>query len=647
MKMLLSLCAALLLALAATARAQVAAPVFAPAEGQGLTGFDVNVTCATPGASIHYTKNGQTPTQSDAAVASGGTVPVMQNLTLKAKAWSGTNSSAVTSADYAVTGAVSCGTFHIAALRFDSSVFAWGDQTYGSLGNGILTSGTVMTPTSLMKSGSVPFTAAVGVAAGENHTLVLEESGTTTRIVATGANTNGQLGINSTTNQALALPVVSTTGSGTLTNIGEVDAGRGFSLALEASGSLRVYSWGAGAQGRLGNNSTADKLYPTLVLVDGGTTALSNVKQISAGKNFGLAVQQTGTSTAGWTAWSWGFNGSGQLGQGNTANNTRAAQVKEYLSLVSQPVMDCVVAVSAGEDHALAIRSGTSSNGSNPVYNNAVFAWGEQQYGSLGNGETSSASKKYAIPVEKHSDFGGGNLTGIVQIDAGAKISLALDGNGKVWAFGRNNMGAVGDGTTNNAVKAKQINVSGTVPVVWISAGGDGTGFCAALDRDGRLYTWGDNTKAIQGTGSASTTPVTTPTLSGTSVAWTNQPPTGTLSISGAPFTAPATVNLSVNASDPNGNITAVDFFQNSALLVSDTASPYQHTVTGLVTGTYTFGARMTDAAGSIVITNTVQLGIPLPTVMVSGTPRRFWKRADRRRRLKFRARRAKTSRNP
>ena len=80
-----------------------ATPTFSPASGLFHDSFNVTVQCATPGATIHYTTTGVDPTESDATVASGGTVLVANSLTLKAKAWaSGYAASAVESAGYAI-----------------------------------------------------------------------------------------------------------------------------------------------------------------------------------------------------------------------------------------------------------------------------------------------------------------------------------------------------------------------------------------------------------------------------------------------------------------------------------------------------------------------------------------------------------------
>ena len=71
------------------ALSQVAAPVFLPGDSQAAVSFNVQVTCATPGASIRYTTNGMIPTINDPLVPIGNLVLIPRSVTLKAMAWSG------------------------------------------------------------------------------------------------------------------------------------------------------------------------------------------------------------------------------------------------------------------------------------------------------------------------------------------------------------------------------------------------------------------------------------------------------------------------------------------------------------------------------------------------------------------------------
>lgn len=145
-------CSVLSFCLGMTAEAQVTAPSFNPSTSASVTApISVVVTCTTSGTTT-YTTDGQTPVLTSTTVANSGTIPIYQSLTLKARTFSGSGTSAVTSAEYFVTGMVSSGFNHSVALTFDGKVFAWGDQTVGGLGNGQLGAGTIPNATSLLKS---------------------------------------------------------------------------------------------------------------------------------------------------------------------------------------------------------------------------------------------------------------------------------------------------------------------------------------------------------------------------------------------------------------------------------------------------------------------------------------------------------------
>ena len=110
----------------------VGTPILTPGAGSYTAQQSVVVTCATSGATIHYTTNGADPTEADPTVASGGTVVVSQGLTLKAKAWKvlAPAPSAVVAASYSFTvpvptPSVGAGTYSLPqSLALSSSVGA-------------------------------------------------------------------------------------------------------------------------------------------------------------------------------------------------------------------------------------------------------------------------------------------------------------------------------------------------------------------------------------------------------------------------------------------------------------------------------------------------------------------------------------------
>ena len=176
-----------------------------------------------------------------------------------------------------------------------------------------------------------------------------------------------------------------------------------------------AWDWGANQNGQLGDGATTDSTIPLAV------NGLHKVIAVASGGSHSLAV------TADGKVWSWGANGSGQLGTGNNADSAAPVEI---------PGLGGIIAVAAGESHSLALGS-----------DGKVWAWGENSSGQLGDGTTVNRN----APVQVKS------LTDIVAIAAGKVHSMALTSNGTVWAWGGNYNGQLGDGTVDNAVLPVQV----------------------------------------------------------------------------------------------------------------------------------------------------------------------------------------------
>ena len=233
---------------------------------------------------------------------------------------------------------VSCGDYHSLALRDDGTVWAWGYNYYGQLGDGTRTT----RYTAVQVSGLSRITA---IAGGGNHSLALKNDGT---VWAWGYNEYGQLGNGSATTRYTAAQV-----SG-LSGITAIAGGGNHSLALKNDGT--VWAWGYNEYGQLGDGSTTTRY--TAVQVSG----LSGITAIVGEGTHSLALKSDGT------VWACGLNDVGQLGDG-TRETTRITAVR--VSGVSD-----VTAIAGGYNHSLALRD-----------NGTVWAWGYNEYGQLGNGK--------------------------------------------------------------------------------------------------------------------------------------------------------------------------------------------------------------------------------------------------------------------
>lgn|GEM_PF-3669829 len=204
------------------------------------------------------------------------------------------------------------------ALKTDGTVWAWGSNEYGQLGNDSDTDH--LTPVQVSGLSDI-----IAIAAGDYHNLALKNDGT---VWAWGRNTNGQLGNGKIVNCGIPVQV-----SG-LSNITAIAAGGTHSLALDSAGN--VWAWGNNNCGQLGDDSTDNRKIPVQV------ADLSDVTAISAGNLFSLALLSDGT------VWAWGLATSRQLGD--------VYLESEFHKPIQVPNLTRIKAIAAGWLHGLALK---------------------------------------------------------------------------------------------------------------------------------------------------------------------------------------------------------------------------------------------------------------------------------------------------
>ncbi len=320
--------------------------------------------------------------------------------------------------------AISAGDWHSLAVKDDGTVWAWGNNSSGRLGDG--TTENKLVPTKINGLNNM-----VAVSAGAEHSLALREDGT---VWAWGNNRYGQLGDGShgfDAGKNKPVQVKGPGGSGFLSDIVAVSAGRFHSMAVKSDGT--VWSWGRVYEGQLGEGSSGfdpDRSVPVQVKGPGGKGFLTGVIAVSAGSSHSLAVKSDGT------VWSWGNNYSGRLGDGSTRDRMTPVQVK---GAAGKDYLTGVIAVSAGSSHTLAAKG-----------DGTVWAWGYNENGQLGDGGSGFYAEKH-MPVQVTGPGGLGNLTGVVAISAGRYHSLSINRSDNVWAWGSNNSGELGNGNNEHS----------------------------------------------------------------------------------------------------------------------------------------------------------------------------------------------------
>lgn len=333
---------------------------------------------------------------------------------------------------------------HFLVVKADGSLWAWGENNCGQVGDG-----TTSDRTSPVRVGGDRDWVAVAAGGGHNvgllptmigsgHSLGLKVDGS---LWAWGKNDCGQLGDGTTVNRPSPVRI----GSGN--DWAAVAAGYAHTLAIRSDGSL--WAWGKNDHGQLGDGSTTDASVPVQIGSDSDWVA------VSAGTAHSVGLKSDGS------LWVWGGNSLGQ--RGDVANEDRPAPVRVGAA-------DSWAAAKAGLGHTVVLRADGSLR--------AMGAWKREV---LASGGYMIQSRLYVYGIGSAKDW--------TAIAAGDWHSLALKSDGSLWAWGDNSSGQLGDGTTVTPVIEPQ-RVGQGLDWVAIDAGGD----CSlALTSDGRLFAWGMN----------------------------------------------------------------------------------------------------------------------------------------------------------
>ena len=266
-------------------------------------------------------------------------------------------------------------------------------------------------------------------------------------LVATGDNGHGQLGNNTTTSTNKLSPVL---GLGQVTAYG---AGASSAYAIQ-NGAL--YAWSYNSDGQLGIGTTNESHTPVPV------SGLSNgVTAVTGGLRHCLALKDG-------IVYAWGYNGTGELGNG----------AFDYaLHATPAPVtgLTGVVAIAAGDYHSLALQNG------------AVYAWGWNNVGELGNG---GGMQSVPVPVT-------GMTNGVTAIAAGSFFGMAIK-DGAVWGWGDNAYGQLGTGSSTSYGQDSPVQATNLTSGVTAIAAGNSHGLAV---KNGVVYAWGRNYAGEVGNG--------------------------------------------------------------------------------------------------------------------------------------------------
>ncbi len=337
--------------------------------------------------------------------------------------------------------AVSSGRAHTCAVKKDGSLWCWGDNLSGQLGQE--PSGAVLTPAKVEGLSGV-----VAVSAGPNHTCAVKKDKSAW---CWGDNATGQLG--DQTLEARHAPVRVQVGPA-VTSLG---AGAFHGCALDTAGA--VWCWGQNAAGQLGDGSDTPSGAPVRVRLPPRTT----VARLEVGEKTACALTTSGAILC------WGDNAYGQVGCGTPLRRETPATVTGLASRAT--------ALEAGWAHTCAI-----------LADGDLVCWGDNAHGQLGDGTaTARATPVRVRPLPFRTRV----------VAPGRDHTCALGADGAVRCWGKNTEGQLGDTTAQPA----------KFPAVVVGLDADVAGLCAGLEHacavktDGTLWCWGQNDDGQLGLG--------------------------------------------------------------------------------------------------------------------------------------------------
>jgi alpha-tubulin suppressor-like RCC1 family protein len=343
---------------------------------------------------------------------------------------------------------------NILAIRTNGLLFGWGRNDLGQVGDG-----TIINKSSPVQIGTSSWTQ---VACGLGHNLAIRSDG---RLFAWGINSFGEVGDGTITLRSSPVQI------GTSSWI-FVAAGENSSAAIRIDG--RIFTWGKNGFGQLGDGTQVSKSSPISI----GTNSWT---QVDAGGNHIAAIRSDGA------LFTWGANDRGQLGDGTAISKSSPVQIGT--SSWAQ--------VSAGY-------SMTMGQLASDTYTGLVYVWGGDnpigfQYEMLGIPGVVSRSSPVVLGAPNYSDWKSFVGISFTQISSKQWTTFALASDGRLFGWGQNDIGQIGNSSTKFSIGDGE-DIPYQIPGSWIQVS---TTFnhTAAINSSFKLFTWGYNNNGQLGDG--------------------------------------------------------------------------------------------------------------------------------------------------
>jgi alpha-tubulin suppressor-like RCC1 family protein len=307
---------------------------------------------------------------------------------------------------------ISAGQYHTCARKTDGTVWCWGYDSDGEIGNG--TSNSWSAPVQVPTLSNV-----VQISTGYYHTCARKSDGT---IWCWGAGSSGELGDGSGTTQWIPIQVAG------LTNAVDVSCGFDHSCARKSDGT--AWCWGANDWGQLGDGTQNGHATPEQVTALGSTVA-----EISANNQYTCARKTDGT------VWCWGNNTDAVIGDGTSNDRLLPVQVPG--------LPRGAVQISAGDNSTCAI-----------LGDSTLWCWGSNFDGDIGDGTTNLRSTPEQVTA----------IYPVAEVSVGVH-TCARKFDGTVWCWGHNSSGELGNGSTTPSYTPVQVPIPTAATVTPVPAG--------------------------------------------------------------------------------------------------------------------------------------------------------------------------------
>ncbi len=414
---------------------------------------------------------------------------------------------------------ISAGRATSCAIKTDESVWCWGSNSRGQLGDG--STEDKYSPVQVFLGDEIPFENAKAISSGEYYNCAI--AGEDALVYCWGGNEAGQLGTDNTDDSLTPVKVIRDDDED-LDDAYSISSGDHHTCVLSGSGDAWCWGWNGSGQLARGNNDSSLKAHKVsvpdstpatglgFIRAKGDTTCtiLSGIARCAGENRFGqLGIGNTNDSntlinvqllTSGVTnmavgaahacgiqnyvdgeIYCWGNSSSGQVGySGHVARQLYPVKVYNTNGNISKNV----TYVDTGKAHSCAILNG------------GAYCWGQNEFGEIGNGTQVQAPKPVAV-----SDLS----SGVTEISAGGYASTWVNNahtcaikDDNVWCWGYNNLGQLGNGSRTNSFVPVQATTSGIATYI-------GTGFeisCVLVDSTPKC--WGNNYDNRLGTGAPS-----------------------------------------------------------------------------------------------------------------------------------------------